>query len=651
MGPARQSSAMTRIVRLRRLVAATLLLCIPAAPLGAATGGADAALERMVERAKAKRWVAARDAARSTGDPAALEAYEWLRLRQPGLDDFERGARWIEAHPGWPGQKRIQGHAERALETGQLPPARIAAFFDRFEAVTGHGAVVHAEALAALGRAGEATEVARRAWLELDLTAMDENRLTTRFAGALAPLQEKRLDNLIWRTRLTAARRHLRRVGAGQRALGAARIALLKNEGGVDRLVAAVPPALRGDAGLAYARMVWRQKRGLRARAEDMMLEASAAGRLGRAESWADERALFVREALDRGAHARAYALAAGHGLSEGKRFADMEWLAGWIALRKMNEPARAKAHFERLHAGVKTPVSKGRAAFWAGEAAAAAGDAGAAARWHAEGARHPSAFYGQLAIERVSGSGALPLPAKVAPVDGPCVRDPRVAVGTALARGGAIVPARRFFYDAAETCRSDGEVKALAEVAERIGAFRISVGLSRELRKRGTFMPEISHPIVRMPVQGCTNMAPPERALTLAIARQESGFDAKAGSGAGALGVMQVMPATGRRTAPHAGLRYSRARLGSERAYNAIIGQCYMSRMLDRFDGSFVLAIAAYNAGPRNVEKWIARNGDPRSASVSTLDWIERIPFHETRNYVQRVLEGVAIYRARLRT
>jgi len=198
------------------------------------------------------------------------------------------------------------------------------------------------------------------------------------------------------------------------RALGTARIALLKNEDNVDGLVASVPPVLRGDPGLAYARMVWRKKRGLRSGAEEMMLEASAQNRLGNAEKWGDERALFVREALDAKRHKRAYALAAGHGISSGKYFADMEWIAGWIALRRHNDPKRALIHFSRLHRGVKTPVSKARAAFWAGEAAIAMNDQAAATEWRSEGAKYQSAFYGQLASERLTGQARLNIPGQM---------------------------------------------------------------------------------------------------------------------------------------------------------------------------------------------------------------------------------------------
>ena len=425
---------------------------------------------------------------------------------------------------------------------------------------------------------------------------------------------------------------------------------MLKNEKGVDRLVKAVPGALVGDPGLAYARMVWRKKRGLRSTAEDMMLTMSRQNRLGTPEKWADERALFVREALDRKKHRRAYDLARTHGLSGGKHFADLEWIAGWIALRHLSDPTTALVHFSRLHTGVKTPVSKARAAFWAGEAASATGNTVEASRWYNEGARYQSAFYGQLASERATGQAQLSLPPETVAIPGGCINDPRVAVGSALALGGAVVPARKFFYETAETCNGPGELKALAEVAANQGALRISVGLSRKLRKDGIFMPEISHPLVQMPARGCKGQEAPERALTLAIARQESGFHAEAGSHAGAKGIMQVMPGTARRTVGAAGLRYDARRLASDGEYNAIIGQCYISQMLARFGGSYPLAIASYNAGPNRINQWVARNGDPRNGQISTVDWIERIPYHETRNYVQRVLESVAIYRARMR-
>lgn len=615
------------------------------------SGSRTETLKRMVDKAKATQWTAARSAAQSLGDPVANIAYEWLRLRQPGIDNFERMAAWVEAHPDWPDEQRIQSQGENALHSGMFSAQRIVNFFDRHEPYTGKGTALYAEALQTVGQRDRANRIAISAWLEKDIPAPQENMLLAKFNSVLAPLHDQRLDNLIWRTRLTAARRQLQRASSGARAMGAARIALLKNEGGVDPLVKRVPASLRNDPGLAYARMIWRKKRGLRSSAEDMMLDMSKRNALGNAEKWGDERALFVREALDRKQHRRAYDLAAGHGLSDGKYFADMEWIAGWIALRRLDDPRTALSHFSRLHTGVKTPVSKARAAFWAGEAAAAVGDTAGAAQWRTEGAQYQSVFYGQLASERLSGEARLSIPAQISPVEGACTRDPRVAVGMALAQGGAIVPARTFFYDAAETCTTPNEIKALGLAAESIGAFRISVGLSRKARQNdGVFIPEISHPLVRLPVKGCQGGKAPERALTLAIARQESGFHASAGSHAGAQGVMQVMPATAKRTVRAAGLRYSRARLGSDRDYNAIIGQCYLSQLLEQFDGSYPMAIAAYNAGPRRITQWIDRNGDPRKGQISMIDWIEQIPFYETRNYVQRVLENVAVYRARMR-
>ena len=493
------------------------------------------ALKRVVSKARSKEWVAARNAARSLRDPVALDAYEWLRLRQPGITDFERVAVWVETHPDWPDEKRIQSHGEGILRPGMFPAQKLVNFFDRHSPYTGKGAALYAESLQAVGQHQRANQIAMDAWLTKDLSAEYEGRLIARFGNILRPLNEKRLDNLIWRTRLTPARRQLRRVSGAARALGTARIALLKNESNVDGLVASVPPVLRSDPGLAYARMVWRKERGLRTGAEDMMLEASAQNRLGNADKWGDERALFVREALDAKKHKRAYALAAGHGISEGKYFADLEWIAGWIALRKLNDPKRALSHFSRLHNGVKTPVSKARAAFWAGEAAALLNDPTSAMEWHSEGARYQSAFYGQLASERVTGQARLKIPNQISASSGQCTEDRRVAVGSALALGGAIVPARTFFYDVAKTCNNANEVKALGLIAEQQGAFRISVGMSRKVRREGIFIPEISHPLVRLPIQGCRGETAPERALTLAIARQESGFDPTAGSSAGA--------------------------------------------------------------------------------------------------------------------
>lgn len=609
-----------------------------------------ATLERMVEAAKDGKWVRAQNLARSTGDRAVMDAYEWMRLRKPGIDNFTRMVRWVETHSDWPSQSTIQVQGEYALEGAGVPAQTVIRFFDRFPPKTGVGATRYASALKSAGRITDARKAAGDAWLNKSLSTSNERQLLAEFGNTLAPLHDQRLDDLIWKNRLTAASRHLPRVSRPLRALGEARIALLRSKGNVDALIDRVPPSLRNDPGLAYARAVWRKKKGLTSRAEAMVISSSANGRLGRPESWADERTVFMRGALKERDYRRAYALATPHGLTKGVDFADLEWQAGWIALRKLDEPQRALAHFERLYAGVVTPVSKSRAAYWAGEAAAKMGRVPLAAEWHKKAAVFPSAFYGQLSAQRLHNDLSFAVPAPIQARAGRCVNDPRVAVGSALAIGGAIVEGRLFFYDALEQCQTPEEAKALGLAAEALGAFRISVGMGSKLRRKSIFIPEISHPILSLPRQGCKGEDAPERALNLAVARQESGFDPKARSGAGARGVMQVMPGTAKVTARATGVRYDLALLSSDRNYNARIGQCYLSQLLQRFDGSYPLAIAGYNAGPGRVNRWLEDFGDPRSGEIDLIDWIEHIPFRETRNYVQRVLEGLAVYRARLR-
>ena len=613
------------------------------------TAGERAMLTRMVDHAGDGKWVSAREAARKARDPAALEAYEWLRLRQKGIDDFERMARWVEGHPDWPSQARIQVQGEHAIGGASVPDARMIRFFDRFEPRTGAGATRYALALKRAGRVTDARKVASDAWMAKSLNARDEQTLLSAFGATLRPLNETRLDALIWKSYLTAAERHLSRVSRDSRALGEARIALLRARGNVDGLVKRVPAALKNDPGLNYARMYWRKKKGLTTSAEAMMVKASATDRLGQPARWADERAVFVRGALKENDPRRAYTLAAGNGLSEGVDFAELEWLSGWLALRKLDEPRKALGHFRTLYEGVVTPVSRARAAFWAGEASAQLGLTEDAIRWHGLAAQYPSAFYGQLSAKRLHNSLSHGVPKQITARDGACVSDPSVDVGSALAAGGAIVQARLFFYHALEKCGTPNEAKALGLKAEGLGAFRISVGIGSKLRRKAIFIPEISHPILSITRQGCAGEDAPERALTLAIARQESGFDASARSPAGARGLMQVMPGTAKVTAKAAGLSYSLSRLSSERDYNARIGQCYLAQLLERFDGSYPLAIAGYNAGPGRVNQWLREFGDPRADDIDLIDWIERIPFRETRNYVQRVLEGMNIYRARL--
>ncbi len=378
--------------------------------------------------------------------------------------------------------------------------------------------------------------------------------------------------------------------------------------------------------------------------ARDLLFEAPAKAEFE--TLWWRERSWHIREALDRGDMQDAYLLAASHIQRGGVAFADAEWLAGWVALRFLERPADALRHFRVLYENVSMPISRGRAAYWAGRAADAMGDDLEARQWYARGAEHSTTFYGQLASARL-GATRVALP-QTAPIPDQRVeafnqRD-IVRATRALIRVDRRELAERFLRTLAFRAADEEESFLVAQLAAQSGFTSTAVYATRRATRSNAALVDIGYPLLD-PVPEHA----PEPALVHAIIRQESGFDREAVSRAGARGLMQLMPATAKETARSVGLEYDIGALLANPSYNVTLGRAYLAAMVERFGGHYVLAIAAYNAGPHRVNQWISRNGHPAAPDVDVIDWIEKIPFSETRNYVQRVLEGLHVYRDRL--
>nr|WP_242480328.1 lytic transglycosylase domain-containing protein [Rhodovibrio sodomensis] len=356
-----------------------------------------------------------------------------------------------------------------------------------------------------------------------------------------------------------------------------------------------------------------------------------------------------ARRALDQGDISVAYRIAAHHGLDRGLGFAEGEWLAGWIALRWLREPETALPHFTRLHAGVTTPVSRARAAYWSGRAAEAAGARDDARLWYETAARNLTTYYGQLAAERLSADFFLALPRAPQPSNLAArafAADELVRAVRRLARHGHAGRIDPLFAALIDRATTRGRARLTADLAAHVGRADLAVRTARQVRRDGIILPDHLYPVIQLPARA--RLDAETRALVLAIVRQESGFDPAAVSRAGARGMMQLMPATARHTARSLGLDPDRHSL-DDPAFNLLLGSAYMDRLMRRYDGSLLLAVTAYNAGPGRVGDWLKRYGDPRSPQIDPVDWVETLPFAETRNYIQRVFEGLTVYRHRL--
>jgi soluble lytic murein transglycosylase len=603
-----------------------------------------AAMRAVLDRMSARDWPGASAVA---PNEVARDLVDWTRLRagEGLLGDYEA---FLSRRPDWPGLPLLREKGEVAVARS-TSPERVVAYFAGSTPQTGAGAVALVRALQQLGQTNQAEDLAMQAWSDLTLSAEDESALLALAPRAIGLVHELRLDRLLWQDRLTEAGRLLSRVPADWQALAKARIALQSGAAGVNGLINAVPTSRAGDPGLAFDRFIWRMQREMYDDAIPLILERSASvASLGDPQAWVPRRAWLTRWLMREGRPSEAYRVASSHHLTGGSGFADLEFLAGFIALRQLNDPARALDHFRRLEAAVATPISVSRALYWQGRAQEAAGAADAATTAYRAAARHQTAYYGLLAAERL----ALTLDAALVNPQRP--PDWRQAAWTrssvhqaamlALLAGDRNL-AKRFWLHLAEGLDAAG-LDQLGDMALALDQPHIAVLVGKHAAERSIILPRAYYPVTDLVPDGLAV----SRAFALAIARRESEFEPTARSSADARGLMQLLPGTAQMMARKVSLPFDADRLTRDPGYNAILGSAYLAQLVEEFGPSIALVAAGYNAGPGRPRRWITELGDPRRTDVDVVDWVEMIPFTETRTYIMRVVEGVILYRAKLR-
>lgn len=568
---------------------------------------------------------------------------------------FNDIARALNELEGWPGRGVMRARAEQAIYDSTLSASERVRFLRGDGGPqTGDGRIALAIALKDSGQRGEANEIARAAWRESALTSTAEARALEEF-GAVFTSEDHaaRVDGLLWRNQRSAAQRLLPRLSAPDRLVANARIAMqTRQRRGLQAAVDAVPASRADNPGFLYDRTQYRRRTG---NPQDAMpvaaqIDPREAPLAARADIFR-ERRLYVPRALRAGNARLAYQLVTNHGLTSGESFADAEWLAGWLSLRFLNQPQRAAEHFAHLSENVSAPVSRSRALYWRAEAARALGQAAEAENLYTQAAAFNFTYYGQLAATRGAREATLSLPATAQVSAEARNRFEHRELVRAL-RVMAEVGAQRDFESIAfyldDTLDDPMELELLSQMAREQSYHRTALRSAKAGLFRNVVAANAAYPLIDIP-QRVQSAGRPEPALVLAIIRQESEFDASAISSANARGLMQLIPSTAQAQARREGLTFQRGALTSDPQYNMTLGAAHLADLIDDFGGSYVLAIAAYNAGSTNVRNWLSDWGDPRSNSVDTVDWIELIPFAETRNYVQRVTENLQVYRHRL--
>ncbi len=595
------------------------------------------------------RWEDAHRLAHRIGRPVAAKLLFWFDATRTGSAlPYDRLVAFLTQNPDWPSRTLLLRRVEEAMSPG-LPPATVVDWFGRHPPQTGRGYHQYARALEALGDAGRARAVVREGWATAPFSATEEAEFLDRFGRHLERADHhRRLDALLWRGREPEALRMLPKVDPGQRALATARLRLRAMGPGVDGAFAKVPPSLANDPGLVYERVRWRRIKGRDLEARQLLAQSTSDDI--EPQRWWSERHILARRALAEGHVSEAYRLSAGHGVRDGSDLAEAEWLSGWIALRFLDDPKLAAQHFESLYRSVRFPVSLARGAYWSGRAAEALKRETAAREWYDRAAEHDTSFYGQLAKARLQPGAPLRLPAGPSPS----------AADIGAMEAHDLAKAARMLVAFGQRDRIDPFVLALADarpagvwkaaaasLAGDLGRPDLAVRVAKEAHRSGDLLVAQGYPSVSLPrvVNGARHDL--ERPLVLGIIRQESAYRVDAVSPAGARGLMQLMPGTAREVARKLNLQYSQSKLTTDPQYNLTLGQAYMSEVLGSFGGSYVLSLAAYNAGPSRSRQWLAGNGDPRENLAQAIDWIEMIPFGETRNYVQRTLENLQVYRS----
>jgi len=598
-------------------------------------------------------WVGARALAAQGHDAIAARLLQWRYVLDKNsgaafadIDGF------LKNNSDWPLRDTLLVRAEAALDPATTSPAAIIAWFGDRIPLTGLGMIRLGDAMIAVGNSDAGRRLIQRGWIAGDFQPDQELAIVRQDGGTLTPDTDRaRLSSLITRDDIAAARRELSRVDDDTQKLGEARLALRTNRDAGEKLAARLAPSLASDPELLFDRARAAQRAGDNIAAATLLeRDALRDYPATHPARWWSEASVVARELVQAGDYRRAYGLVSESGLTSGFEFSEAEFLAGWIALRHLKAPTVALEHFKKLETGVSRPISLARARYWKGRCYEASGDPASAVEQYKLAAQAPESFYGQIALARIEASPILHVndtSVDAAPVQQDFEKDELVRAMRVLADLGQVNVLRIFALREQELHADPEHAKILAQTLVDLGFREIAVRVAKNASYAGTTMLQFTHPVIALPPY--PGSPTPDPAYILGLIRQETEFDPDAVSHSGARGLMQLMPASARADANRAGLAWRPNDLTADPNYNIQLGMAEFQGYVADWNGSLVLAIASYNAGRNNVRKWVASNGDPRLATSDPIDWIESIPFGETRNYVQRVLENAQIYRNRL--
>ncbi|MFG1276825.1 transglycosylase SLT domain-containing protein [Xanthobacter autotrophicus] len=615
-------------------------------------GGDLAALKVAVNAAKNGRAAEAMGAAQQLDDPAARSLVTWLVIRHAPNDlGFDAINQFLKDKPGWPTQSTLRRRAERVLFQENRDPAKARDFFAEQPPLSGEGKIALARYLVAAGNRSDAADWVREAWREDELNESFESKIIDEFSGFLTRTDHKlRADRFSYKPDPDRALRAAARAGSDIVALTKARMAIAKKDANGEKLLAQVPFNLSSDPAYLFAKSQLARRADKPQDAARALLAGATSDQVrADPDEWWIERRLVARELLEAGDFQTAYKVAATGVPPKADNYrAEQHFTAGWIALRFLKDPRTAAQHFAKIDDDQKHPITLSRAYYWQARAAEAMGDGGRARERFQAAARFPATYYGQLSRTKL-GMAPVVLRSPSPSFDSRNTfarLEPVKAIRMLYAVGERDIPLT-IYYDLAWRMEDPAQLAMLADLAEANGDARGALVVGKEGLAEGHPLEAEAFPTFGLP--SYTPIGNPvDKASIYAVARQESQFNARTLSSAKAMGLMQVTPEAGREVTKKTGVPYSESRLMSDQSYNVQFGAAELGELVQNYGGNYVLVFAAYNAGRGSVAKWIQRYGDPRDPDVDVVDWVESIPFSETRNYVQRVMENYQVYKVR---
>ena len=599
---------------------------------------------------KRKRWNSAMKEVRKSRSKLLKNLVTWMYLKEPSNNlTFQDYKRFIDKNPEWPRINRLRYLAEHKINFKNVKPKEVINFFEKKEPLSGYGKIKLGEAFLTKGNTKKAHGLIADGFKTANLSSIEHKYLNKKFRNLLTKEDYiERAKYLAWEQDFYELRRTLRYLPSGYKELYFARFALMTRSYGVDSAIAKVPPQFKNDIGLQFDRAKWRRKRGRYDSALEIINNLPQDPKLlVKPDLWFKEKFIIARSRINKKRFEEAYGLLINHGVLDSGNLAEAEWHAGWLALRFLNKPDAAVQHFKTMYDGVNYPISKSRAAYWVGKAYEQLGKDQDSKDWYKKSSVFNTTFYGQLASAKINKNDF-----KVKNNYTFSEEDYKKLLKTDLAKAVILLDELDMSIKSKDILRHLGsEERSIKDqvlagkLSQQVGRLDFAIQIAKQTSYQNKNLLELNYPIIETPKVVSKRAVLPQEVI-LSLIRQESEFDRDANSWVGAKGLMQIMPATGRLVSKQAGLRYSRSRLIEDEFFNLQLGCYYISGLNEEFNGAIYMAFAGYNAGPHRVRRWVKRFGDPRKGEIDPIDWIELIPFTETRNYVQRVIENIQVYK-----